>query len=180
MSKNMAVARLSAIKPVTLKNYFEIMMGHADAVYIDLRQLKMGRKPQSWQTLGTNSKAPKEDGCWLTFPCWSECESTTHPAICGTCPLQDGVLRIKSAQYRSLLQNKTTPRILPSAGYLWLCIGDCSLLWSLIISALWSLRTSDLALTLCTEKENTHNINVFLLFIAKYMTTLYVFYDSEI
>lgn len=36
-----------AIKLVTLKNYFEIMIGHADAVYTDLRQLKMGRKPQS-------------------------------------------------------------------------------------------------------------------------------------
>lgn len=154
------------------------MMGHADAVYTDLRQLKMGRKPQSWQTLGTNSKAPKEDGCWLTFPRWSECESTTRPAICGMCPLQDGVLRIKSAQYRSLFQNKARPGILPSAGYLSLCIGDCSLLWSLIISALWSLRTSDLALTLCTERENIHNINVFLLFIAEYITTLYAFFPT--
>lgn len=33
----------------------------------DLRQVTVGRKPQSSQALGTNSKAPNEDGCWLTF-----------------------------------------------------------------------------------------------------------------
>lgn len=45
----MAVVWLSAIKAggITLKNIFEIMMGHADAVYTDVRQSKTGRRPQS-------------------------------------------------------------------------------------------------------------------------------------
>lgn len=62
----MSLAWPGAIKAdgMIIKKKTEIVTGnYVDATYKDLRQVTVGRKPQSSQALGIKSKAPHEDGC---------------------------------------------------------------------------------------------------------------------